>query len=145
MTRIVVIAALLLALGAALGLWLWGQGRGSGDALPPPLAALERHFVAAGLDVKGSLARAAGRERLRHNVHFALRGSPRVFFVQWFETPDAAQRYLQTLQRYPASAASLANGELVLALSDWPADDAQTERVRAAFLSFAAPGAAVTR
>lgn len=142
MNKWLMLAVLLAVAGVGVGAWLANRGQGDPNArLPPPLDALQAHFVAAGIPVHGSLARAGGRERLRHNVHFAVDGVQRIFFVQWYQTPDAALAYLQTLQRYPASAASLANGELVLAITDWPVDDPLTQRVRLAFQSFAAPGA----
>ena len=136
--------ALLLALaGCTAGLWFSGFiGGANNDTLPPPLAALQQHFATVGIDTQAGLARAAGRAQLRHNVHFAQRGSKLVFSVQWFENTAAANEQLRILQQYPASAASLANGEFVLTLVDWPVGDPMTQRVRVAFGAFAAPGSA---
>lgn len=139
-----VVAALALAAGAAAGLMAsgWLRPGGGGSDLPEPLAALQQHLVAAGIDARGSPARAGARERLRHNARFEIRGHPRDFSVQWFETRDAATRHLQLLQRYTASAASMSNGELVLTLVDWPVDDPVMQKLRVAFASFPAPGRA---
>lgn len=136
-----VVGALALAAGAVAGIMASGWLRtDAGHGLPPPLAALQQHFVAAGLDVQGSPARAGARERLRHNARFEIRGQTRDFSVQWFETREAAAKHLQVLQRYPASAASMANGELVLTLVDWPVDDPLMQTLRVAFANFPAPG-----
>ena len=137
----VIAAVLAVGAGTVAGLVASGWLRpGGGNELPPPLAALQQHLMAAGIDARGSPARAGARERLRHNARFEVRGHPRDFSVQWFETRDAAAKHLQLLQRYPASAASMANGELVLTLVDWPVDDPMMQKLRVAFSGFAAPG-----
>ena len=126
--------------GGVAGVWLSGITRGSAnDALPPAMQALQQHYAAAGLPIKGGLARAGPREKVRYSTQFELQQSKQKFSVQCFETADAARAYLRILHQYPATAASLAKGEYVLSLNDWPADDPMTQRVRLAFESFVAP------
>ena len=137
-----VVTVLALGAGTVAGLMASGWLRPGGSGLPEPLAALQQHLVAAGIDARGSPARACAREQLRHNARFEIRGHARDFSVQWFETRDAAAQHLQVLQRYPASAASMANGELVLTLVNWPVDDPVMQKLRVAFASFPAPGRA---
>ena len=140
MNKWLVLALVMAVAGGAVGVWLAGVGRGGANAdLPAAMVALQRHYAAAGMEIKGGLARAGPREKVRYSTQFELQQSKQVFSVQCFETAEAASAYLRILHQYPATAASLAKGEFVLSLNDWPVDQPMTQRVRAAFESFAAP------
>jgi hypothetical protein len=134
MGRIVWIVLVLLV-GVAAGLWFaWHRGLVGDEPLPGPLAVLQDHLRREGLPTQAAVVQRGRWEGVRQQARFQLEGDAgRSFFVVWFATPELAQRQRERLLTAASPSHPQARGELLLYLTDWPADDPRTQRVIAAF------------
>jgi hypothetical protein len=126
---------LVLLLGLAAGLWVaWQRGMLGEADLPGPLGSLQDHLKREGIDTHAAVVRRGPWEGVRQQAIFRRVGNPeRPFFVVWFESPALAQKQRDRLMTAASPSHPQARGELLLYLTDWPADDPETRRLIEAF------------
>ena len=126
---------LVLLLGLAAGLWVaWQRGMLGEAALPGPLASLQDHLKREGIATHAAVVRRGPWEGVRQQAIFRRVGHPdRPFFVVWFESPALAQMQRDRLLTAASPSHPQVRGELLLYLTDWPADDPATRAVIDAF------------